>query len=120
MTEQKKLKDDETPISRLFEKLEDYSRTTIELYKLKAIDHSAQVLSSLASRMAIFLLIALFTVFISIGFAWWIGELLGKIYYGFFVVGGIYILIAVLLYNFRQQWIKYPVSNYIIIQFSKL
>lgn len=114
------MNDNATPIASLIEKVEDYSKTTIELYKLKAIDHTAEVVSSFSVRVAIFLVVALFILFISIGFAWWIGEYLGKIYYGFFVTGGFYLLIVILLYTFRNQWIKYPVSNYIITQFSKL
>ncbi len=113
------MNDNATPITKLFEKVEDFSKTTIELYKLKAIDHTAEVVSSFSVRLAIFMVVALFTLFMCIGFAWWIGELLGKIYYGFFIMGGFYLLIAVLLYAFRHQWIKYPVGNYIITQFSK-
>lgn len=114
------MNDNATPVARLFEKVEDYCKTTIELYKLKAIDHTAGVVSSFSVRLAIFMVVALFTLFISIGFAWWIGEYLGKIYFGFFVIGGFYLLIAIVLFIFRHRWIKYPVSNYIITQFTKL
>src|SRR3954462_12062978 len=100
-----------TPIESLFSKAEDYSRTTLELFKLNAIDKSADVVSSLAAQLAIFMAVALFTLVINIGVALWIGELLGKGYYGFFVVSGFYAFIAMLLYTFRHQWIKTPLSN---------
>src|ERR1019366_7522455 len=108
-----------TSIETLFERAEDYSKTTIELIKLSAIDKSAELVSSLAARLAIFMVVALFILIINIGLAMWIGELLGKTYYGFFAVGGFYVLISILLYAFRNQWIKTPVSNSIINQMLK-
>jgi hypothetical protein len=108
-----------SPIETLFAKAEDYGKTTIELFKLNAIDKSADVVSSLVSRLAILMVVALFILIISIGMALWIGELLGKSYYGFFVIGGFYALIAILLYTFRHQWLKYPVNNSIIAQMLK-
>lgn len=103
-----------TTIEMLFEKAEDYTRTTVELAKLNAVDKSADVLSSLISRLAIITVVAIFTLFINIGLALWIGESLGKSYYGFFIVGSFYFIIVLILYSFRNQWIKIPTSNFII------
>jgi hypothetical protein len=108
-----------TPIESLFSKAEDYSRTTLELFKLNAIDKSADVVSSLAVRLAIFMVVALFTLVINIGVALWIGELMGKSYYGFFAVAGFYGLLSILIYVFRHQWIKAPLSETIITQMLK-
>ena len=57
--------DNATPIATLLEKIEDYSKTTIELFKLQAIDKSANVLSSLISRIAVLMVVALFIVIIN-------------------------------------------------------
>ena len=83
------MNDNQTPIEALFEKAEDYSKTTLELFKLNAIDKTAEIVSSLAVRLAILLAVVLFVLVLNIGVALWIGELLGKTYYGFFVVAGI-------------------------------
>jgi phosphoglycerol transferase MdoB-like AlkP superfamily enzyme len=111
--------DNATPIATLFERAEDYSKTTIELFKLEAIDKSSDVVSSLVTRLAVFMAVVLFILIISIGIALWIGKLLGESYYGFFIIGCFYALIAILLSTFRHQWIKYPVSNSIIKQMLK-
>ena len=108
-----------TPIELLFEKAEDYSKTTIELFKLNAIDKSADVVSSLVSRLAVFIAVALSVLIINIGFALWIGLLLGNSFYGFFIIGTFYAIVALLLHVFRHAWIKYPVSNSIITQMLK-
>ena len=111
--------DNATPIATLLERAEDYSKTTIELFKLHVIDKSADVVSALVTRLAVFMAIALFILIINIGIALWIGKLLGESYYGFFIIGGFYALIAILLRTFGHQWIKYPVSNSIIKQMLK-
>ena len=103
-----------TPIESLIEKAEDYGKTTVELFKLNAIDKSAEVVSTLAAQLAIFMAVVLFTLTINIGIALWLGELLGKTYYGFFIVGGFYTILALLLHIYKEQWIKIPVSNSII------
>ncbi len=113
------MKDNATPIETLFEKAENFSKTTIELFKMNAIDKSAEVASTLAVHLVISMVVALFTLIINIGIALWIGEMLGKYYYGFFIVGAFYIFLIILLYTFRNQWIKYPISNSIISQILK-
>ena len=112
----------ETPsglVETLFERAEDYSKTTVELFKLKAINKSSDVISSLVSRLAVLMVVAFFILIVSIGVALFLGELLGKSYYGFFIIGILYALIAILLHVFRHQWVKYPISNSIIKQLLK-
>jgi hypothetical protein len=109
----------ETSIEMLFEKAEDCTKTTLELLKLKAIGKSADIASSFAMQLTFFMVVAMFIVIINIGLALWIGELLGKSYYGFFVIGGMYALLAILLRSNRHQWVKTPVSNFIITQILK-
>lgn len=113
------MRNNPTPIETLFDKSEDYTKTTLELFKLNIMDKSADILSFLAVQLSIFIVVALFTLIVNIGFALWIGELLGKSYYGYFVMAGFYALIAILVYVFRNQWIKIPISNSIIHQMKK-
>jgi hypothetical protein len=108
-----------TTIEMLFEKAEDYTRTTVELAKLNAIDKSADVLSSLFSRITILIVVAMFALMFNIGLSLWIGELLGKTYYGYFAVAGAYLILAILMNNFKDQWLKMPVSNLIISKLLK-
>lgn len=112
--------DNVTPLEALFERAEEYGKTSVDLLKLHAIDKSADVVSSLVSRLAVIIAVALFVLIISIGLALLAGELLGKSYYGFFLIGGLYAFIALLLYVFRHQLIKFPISNSIITQLRKI
>ncbi|CAH0997950.1 hypothetical protein EMA8858_04085 [Emticicia aquatica] len=113
------MSNNETSIETLFGKAEDCTKTTLELLKLKAIDKSADIVSSFAMRLAFFIVVALFIIISNIGLALWIGDLLGKSYYGFFIIAAIYGVLAITLRSFLHQWVKVPVSNFIITQMLK-
>lgn len=106
-------------IETLFERAEDYTRTSAELVKLNAIDKSADVLSSLLSRLTVAIFAVMFVLLLNIGLSIWIGELLGKPYLGFFIVSSAYLAISIILYSFKDQWIKIPISNFIITKLLK-
>jgi len=103
-------------LETLFEKTEHFTKTSAELYKLKAIAKFADVTSTLIARLSVTVFIILFFLILNIGIALWLGEILGKSYFGFFCVAGFYVLGGVILYIFRNKWIKAPVRNSIITQ----
>lgn len=113
------MEDQATLIKTLFEKAEHYTKTSVELYKLKAIDKSADVFSALIARLSVLLFITLFFLILNIGVALWLGELLGKTFYGFFIVSGFYALCGIVLYLFRNRWVANPLRNSIITQALK-
>lgn len=100
----------------LFEKTGHYVKKSTELYKLKAINKSADVISTLAVRFVIISIAVLFFLVLNIGVALWIGEELGRDYYGFFSVAGFYALIGIVFFIFRNKWVKEPIRDSIIVQ----
>ena len=106
-----------TIINELYEKTEEFSKTSIELIKLKTVDKSADVISSLASRLIIVLFVVFIVVNVNIGIALWIGDLLHKTYYGFLIVGAFYTLAGFIFYMFRKVWVEKPLRNSVIEQF---
>ena len=98
----------------LFEKASDYGKTSYELVKLKALDKTSDVVSSFIPRSVVFVLIASFILFLNLGIALWLGDLLGKLFYGFFVVSGIYVIAGIVIYFFMHKWLKRIVSDYFI------
>ena len=111
--------DNSTPIATLFERAENYGKTTLKLLELNAIDKSADVISYLVSRLAVIATVVLSIIIINIGLALWIGKLLGESFYGFFIIGGFYVVLAIFLNIYQEQLVKYPVSNSIIKQMLK-
>lgn len=113
----------ETPSSQfesLLEKVEDYSKTSYELSILKSVEMFTIVVTELVWRMTVITMIFLFTLVLNIGIAILIGELLGKVYYGFFIVAAFYLVAGIVLHFFLHKWIKKPVSKLIITQALQL
>ncbi|MBK6998135.1 MAG: hypothetical protein IPH31_25870 [Lewinellaceae bacterium] len=101
-------------IEKLFDRIEEYGKTTIELTKLRALDSSIKVLTLMASRMSVVLMVSFAVLIFSLGMAMYLGDLLGKIHYGFFIVSGFYMIVGIIFYIFLHDWIKKPVSDLII------
>lgn len=102
------------PVGSLFERAEDYTKTTLELIKLKMIDSSADFISSVLARLVIAVLLVLTLIVLNIGVGFWLGDMLGKVYYGFFALAGFYVLLCILFYAFRKALLKIPISNALI------
>ena len=110
------MEDQGSLINTLFERTEQFAKTSVELYKLKAIDKYSDITSSLIIRLGILVFITFFSFVFNIGLAFWIGEIFGRSYYGFFAVAGFYALLGILLYLFRNKWVKTALRNSIITQ----
>lgn len=105
-------------VEMLFEKAEQYAKTTLALYKLKVIDKATDVFASFVSRVVIFLFLAIFFILMTLGLALYLGDVLGKNYYGFFAVGGFYLFISIFLFIIRKS-LESLFNNYIINQIFK-
>lgn len=103
----------------LFERLETYIKTSYELAKLKALESITIVVVSLISRLSVIIMFSLFALVFNIGIALYLGELLGKTYYGFFIVAAFYLIGGVIFKLFLYKWIKKPLSDLIITQALK-
>jgi len=106
-------------IESLLERTAEYGKTSFELAKLKVLDKTSDVVSSFIPHSVAFVLIASFMLFLSLGLAFWLGEILGKIWFGFFVVAAFYGITAIILYFFMHKWLKKRICNYIIKQVLK-
>ena len=101
-------------LGSLFEKATDYVETNVELLKLKAVDKSSDVISSVISAIVMLMIGSLFIILLNIGIALWIGDLLGKAFYGFLIVAGFYLIIALIFHFSRHKLVKKPLADLII------
>ncbi|MFT3936672.1 MAG: phage holin family protein [Chitinophagaceae bacterium] len=92
----------------------DYATTKAELFKLKVADKASDTVSDAASTIVVLLMFCFFLLCASIGLALLLGEWLGKNYYGFFVVTGLYGIAGIIIHFNRKHLVKTPVSNFII------
>ena len=80
----------EITIETIFEKAQNFGNSTFELMRLKAIDKSANLMSSLVARILFLMVVLLLIININIALALWLGEVLEKAYYGFLVLSILY------------------------------
>ena len=103
----------------LLERATDYGKTSVELVKLKAIDKTTDLVSSIIPLSVFILLISAFLLFLNLGIAFWLGEILGKVFYGFFIVAAFYIIMGLIIRVFLNKWIKRLVGDYFIKRILK-
>ena len=113
------MEENTSSIESLIEKATEYGKTSFELAKLKALDKTSEVVSSLFSHTLVLVIIASFLLFLSLGLALWLGEILEKIYLGFFIVAAVYGLAGILIHFFFHEWLKKCIGNSIIKQILK-
>jgi hypothetical protein len=103
----------------LFGKTADYVETKVDLLKLQTIDKTADVASTLVLVMIVALIFSIVFFILNIGIALWLGSLLGRTYYGFFIIAGFYTLIGIIIYSFKGKLFKEGLSNLIIKKLLK-
>jgi hypothetical protein len=103
----------ENILEPLLERVEEYGKTSLELIKLKSVDKLTEIASTAISRVVLVLALLCFLLSINTAVALWLGDLLGKSYYGFFIIGFFYALVGMVLY-FLHPAIKVRINNSII------
>jgi hypothetical protein len=113
------MEDKAKSLESLLNSATDYGKTTYELIKLKALDKTSDVVSSVVPHSVVLIILSSFTLFLNLGIAFWLGEILGKIFYGFMIISGFYLIIGVIIYFLMYKWLKKLVCNYVIKQMLK-
>jgi hypothetical protein len=109
----------ENILSSLWDSVEEYSKTNIELIKLKGLDKASDIAAAAISRITAIIAYFTFLLMASLGVAFWLGAVLGRIWYGFFVVAAFYGLLGLLAYFFLHKGLKRVFADMIIHQTLK-
>lgn len=105
----------ETFMEPLLQAAGEYGKTSIELIKLKTLDKTAAVTSSIISRSLFFVIFLFFFLILNIALSLWVGEMLGKNYLGFLAVALFYGVIAFIIL-LSHTALKRKVGDFIITQ----
>ncbi|EEI91227.1 hypothetical protein HMPREF0765_3253 [Sphingobacterium spiritivorum ATCC 33300] len=84
-------------LSGTFQKSKEYLDSQIELLKLKAIARGSRMLGSLILDISKVVLTLFIVFFLSLAFAFYLGELMNSNALGFLATGGIFILLVVIV-----------------------
>jgi hypothetical protein len=97
----------------------EYVETKTKLWKLKMVEKIAEIYGVIVSKLIFFYVMAVFVLLLSVGLALWLGELLGKNYYGFFIMGGVFLIAGLILSGVSKGAIEIPSSNTLVKQLLK-
>ena len=101
-------------VEDLLNRVRDYVETQIELFKYKAIDKTADLISSIVSNIIVAITLMFFFLFLNIGLGIWIGSLLGKTYLGFLILAALYLITGLIINSSKNKWVKEPVTTKLI------
>jgi len=109
------MENNDQTIESLFEKAEEYGKTRVDLLKYKYIDNISDIVSALLNSLLSRAILLVFSVTLSMGIALWLGDILGKNYYGFLILSGFYAILGIILSVFSSR-IKTYFKNKVIHQ----
>jgi hypothetical protein len=109
----------ENILSSLLDSVEEYGKTSFELFKLKRLDKASDIAGTVISRIAAIIAFVTFLLMASFGAAFWLGDVLGRMWYGFFVVAAFYGLLGLLVYFVMHKGLKKILTDMIIHQTLK-
>lgn len=101
-------------VEGLFGELREYVALRIQIAQLKFSSKSSLVASSVLTYMLVFMVAFFFILVLTIGVSLWIGSLMGEWYLGFMIMAGVYLMIGLIIYIFRNKWVRIPLNNLIV------
>lgn len=99
---------------RIVDAVGDWVETYRNLLTVRIVEHASQgasisILSILSAVVLIFLLL-----FLGLGLAWWVGEAMENMKAGFFIVGGFYAIVLIIILAMAKKTLIPGIRNMII------
>lgn len=104
-------------MEELTDSVKEYVNTRIASVKLSVAEKSSALVANLVAGMLVAAVFLFFLIFAGIALALVLGEWTGKMWAGFLIVAGIYLLIGIIVWIAREKIIRLPVMNALIKQF---
>jgi len=101
---------------KLVKHIEEYIRTQLSMIKLDVAEKLSRIVSWIIAGVLVFFILLLGLIFFSLSIAHEIAHLTGQPYLGYLVVGGIYLLIAFVVWWKKKKLLQLPLLNLMIRQ----
>src|SRR5437868_12300020 len=106
-------------VEELADHVKDYVKTKIDSVKLNAAAKTSTVISNLVAGLILAAVFSLFIIFGSIAAALAISAWIGKLYAGFLIIAGVYLLLGMIICNSCKTILRIPIMNSLIRQLFK-
>jgi hypothetical protein len=106
-------------LSDLADHVKEYAQAKIASVKLETAARISRLLSNLFAGLIVAAVFSLFIIFGSVAGALAISAWTGKMYAGFLIVAGVYLLVGFIVWNSREKILRLPIMNSILRQLFK-
>lgn len=107
-----------TSFSELIEQIKLYISLRMKHYKLSAGEKIIELFSTLTAGMIFWMVAFIIMIFGGFALAFWLGDIFQSQPIGFLMVTGIFILLIIIIYLFRQSLIFDPIARKLIPLFE--
>lgn len=97
----------------------DYVETKIDEVKMTTAEKTSALLANIIGAAIVSLVFLFSLLFFSIALAFVISRWIGSTYSGFFIVAGFYLLIGIIVWVGKNNFIRIPIMNKILQQLYK-
>lgn len=99
----------------LTQSVSDYLDTYYKLALVTLTQKATNVTAGLVAGLSALILTIFILFFLGMGLAWWLGNLLGSVPAGFFIVGGLFIVLVIAVVALRKK-IVFPILKKAILK----
>lgn len=103
-------------INELNDNIQAFAHSNAEYYKLEFFKQTMKGATSLVKFLVLGCVISLAFIFISFAVAIWLGEVLGAPSAGYFIIGGLYLVMFILILIFGRK----PIEKFLLVKFSRI
>jgi hypothetical protein len=108
-----------TKVEELADHVKEYLNNRIASVKLSTAEKSSGLLANIIARAIVALVFVFFIAFASVAVAYVFAKFTGELYWGFLMVAGIYLLLGLLVWVFREKILRMPIMNGMLQQLFK-
>lgn len=106
-------------MEELIDKIKDYLNTRMKLGKLTLIEKGVLLFANLITDGLVIIFLILAFLFVSLALGFYLSELLGNSFGGFFIVSLFYFVLAIIIYLIKDKYLEKPIINGMIKKILK-
>ncbi len=107
-----------TSFSELIEQIKLYITLRMKYAKLSAGEKVIELFSLLTIGVIFWIIAFIIMIFGGFALAFWLGEIIQNLALGFLIVTGIFVLLIIIVYIFRQALILDPIARILVPLFE--
>ncbi len=98
--------------------IREYVNVRIDAAKLSTAEKTSKAIAGALAFVVVVQFLILFLIFASFALAYAFAALTGKLYWGFLIVAGIYLLLGIIIWTAKEKLLRIPLMNFMLRQMN--